>query len=189
MFTGYDRPQTAPMAAWNAVVASLRECALRAADYGVTLAVQNHHDVAVDTDALLELLSDVDRPNVKLGFDAWSPALRGENVYEAAKRAAPYTVITTNADYLRLPRYSYRAELVNYERVQPDLVRAVPFGDGFIDYESFFAGLVDGGFNGVASYEICSPVRGGGSVENLDACARTYLEWMREHVANAAGKS
>ena len=189
VFTGYDRPQTAPLTAWNAVVASLRECALRAADFGVTMAVQNHHDVAVDTDALLELLSDVDRPNVKLGFDAWSPALRGENVYEAAKRAAPYTAITTNADYMRLPRYVYRAELVNYERVQPDLVRAVPFGDGFIDYEAFFAGLVDGGFDGVASYEMCSPVRGGGHVENLDAYARTYLEWMREHVASAAGNS
>ena len=108
VFTGYEHGGTAPAAAWNQVVASLRECADRAADFGITLAVQNHHDVAVDTDALLELLVDVDRPNVKLGFDAWSPALRGEDLYEAAKRTAPYTAITTNADYLRLPRYQYR---------------------------------------------------------------------------------
>ncbi len=146
VFTGYEHATTPPAAAWSTVVANLRECALRANDFGVTLAVQNHHDVAVDTDALLELLSDVDRPNVKLGFDAWSPALRGENLYESAKRAAPYTAITTNADYIRLPRFRYRAELVNYERQLPDMVRAVPFGDGFIDYEAFFAGLVDGGF-------------------------------------------
>jgi hypothetical protein len=38
----------------------------------------------------------------------------------------------------------------------------------------------DGGFDGLATYEICSPVRGGGSLENLDACARTYLAWLRE---------
>jgi sugar phosphate isomerase/epimerase len=71
---------------------------------------------------------------------------------------------------------------VNYERLLPDWVRAVPFGDGFIDYPAFFAGLVEGGFEGLANYEICSPIRGGGSLENLDECSRTYLQWMREHV-------
>ena len=161
----------------------------RAVDYGITLAVQNHHDVALHTDALLELLAEVDRPNVKIGFDAWSPALRGENLYEAAKQAAPYTAITTNADYIRLPRYRYRPELVNYERMMPDLVRAVPFGDGFIDYEAFFAGLADGGFEGLASYEMCSPIRGGGSLENLDGYARGYLEWMRQFAATQGGKT
>jgi sugar phosphate isomerase/epimerase len=119
----------------------LRECADRAAVHGVTLAVQNHHDVALDTDALVQLISEVDRPNVKLAFDAWSPALRGEDLHSAARRAAPYTVMTTNADYVRVPRYRYRPELVNYERLQPDMVRAVPFGDGFIDYAAFFTGL------------------------------------------------
>ncbi len=187
VFTAYENPQTAPATAWNLVVSSLRECADRAVDYGITLAVQNHHDVALHTDALLELLAEVDRPNVKIGFDAWSPALRGENLYEAAKQAAPYTAITTNADYVRLPRYRYRPELVNYERMLPDMVRAVPFGDGFIDYEAFFAGLADGGFDGLASYEMCSPIRGGGSLENLDRYARGYLEWIRQFVPTAQG--
>ncbi len=188
VFTAYEPPDTAPAAAWNLVVSSLRECADRAADFGVTLAVQNHHDVALDSDALLELLTDVDRPNVKLAFDAWSPALRGEALYETAKRMAPYTAITTNADYIRVPRYRYRPELVNYERLLPDMVRAVPFGDGFIDYEAFFAGLAEGGFDGLANYEMCSPIRGGGSGENLDAYARGYLEWMGQHVQSRAAR-
>ena len=94
----------------------------------MTIAVQNHHDVAVHTSALLELLHDVDRPNCKLGFDAWSPALRGENLYEAARQAAPHTAITTNADYMRLPQYRYRPELVNYEPTVPDLVRRCRLG-------------------------------------------------------------
>jgi sugar phosphate isomerase/epimerase len=135
--------------------------------------------VAVHTDAMLDLLAEIDRPNVKLAFDAWSPALRGEDLYQAARRAAPYTAITTNADYIKVPRFRYRSELVNYERLEPDLVRAVPFGDGFIDYAAFVKGLADGGFHGLANYEICSPIRGGGSMENLDRCARQYLEWMR----------
>jgi sugar phosphate isomerase/epimerase len=71
--------------------------------------------------------------------------------------------------------------LVNYEPATPELVRAVPFGTGVIDYPEFFRGLRDGGFDGLATYEMCSPVRGGGSIENLDQYARTYLNWMMEH--------
>lgn len=181
VFTAYEPPGSSPHANWTRVAAALREVCDRAAPHGVTIAVQNHHDVAVHTAALLELLDDVGRPNCKLGFDAWSPALRGEDLYAAARLAAPFTAITTNADYVRLPRARYRPELVNYEPAGPDLVRAVPFGTGFIDYPAFFRGLRDGGFDGPATFEMCSPVRGGGSVENLDRYARGYVEWMRGH--------
>ena len=181
VFTSYEAAGQAPHAVWQRTSAALREMCDRAAGHGVTIAVQNHHDLAVETTALLELLADVDRANCKLGFDAWSPALRGENLYESARLAAPHTAITTNADYIRLPRYRYRPELINYEPALPDLVRAVPFGGGFIDYAGFFTGLHDGGFSGLTTYEMCSPLRGGGSPENLDHCARTYIAWMREH--------
>jgi sugar phosphate isomerase/epimerase len=70
---------------------------------------------------------------------------------------------------------------VNYERQPTDWVRAVSFGTGFIDYPAFFQGLRDGGFDGLAVYEMCSPLRGGGAVENLDRCAAAYFEWMRKH--------
>lgn len=182
VFTAYEPPGASVGTLWPRVVAALRECCDRAAEHGVTIAVQNHHDLAVHTDALLELLADIDRPNCKLGFDAWSPALRGEDLYESARRAAPHTVLTTNADYVRLPRFRYHPGAVNYQPAGPDLVRAVPFGDGFIDYPAFFRGLLDGGFDGVAAYEMCSPLRGGGSVANLDRCAARYLAWMREEV-------
>jgi sugar phosphate isomerase/epimerase len=68
---------------------------------------------------------------------------------------------------------------VNYERQPVDWARAVPFGTGFIDYAAFFNGLKDGGFDGIATFEMCSSLRGGGSMENLDACASTYLSWMK----------
>ncbi len=181
IFTAYETDGQALQTQWNRCCVAIREMCDRAASHGVTIAIQNHHDVALHTDALLELLSDIDHPNCKLGFDAWSPALRGESLYEAAKKAAPHTVITTNADYMRVPRHRYRPDLVNYEPVTPDWIRAVPFGTGFIDYPSFFQGLADGGFHGIATYEICSPVRGGGDLKNLDACSEAYLEWMRSH--------
>ena len=174
IFTAYETDGQEPQANWRRVVTTIREMCDRAAPYGVTIAIQNHHDLAVHTDALLELLAEIDRQNCKLGFDAWSPALRGEDLYQAARKAAPHAVLTTNADYIRVPRHRYHPELVNYERLPLDGVKAVPFGTGFIDYPAFFNGLRDGGFDGVAVFEMCSPVRGGGALENLDACARTW---------------
>ena len=69
---------------------------------------------------------------------------------------------------------------MNYERLAPDEVRAVAFGTGFIDYAAFFRGLVEGGYAGIATYEICSPIRGGGLLENLDASAAAYLSWLKD---------
>jgi sugar phosphate isomerase/epimerase len=181
VFTSYENGHFDPQTLRKRTVEALREVCDRAQAHGITIAIQNHHDLAVHTSALLELLHDIDRANCKLGFDAWSPALRGEDLYEAAKQAAPYTVMTTNADYVRFPRYRYRPELTNYETNLPEMVQAVPFGTGFIDYGAFFEGLREGGFDGIATYEICSPIRGGGSIENLDQCSGTYLQWMREH--------
>lgn len=182
VFSAYEVQGVPPHVVWAGAASALREMCDRAALHGVTIAVQNHHDIGVHTDALLELLGDIDRPNCKAGFDAWSPALRGEDLYEAARRMAAHTAITTNADYIRLPRFQYQPQLVNYQREKPDLVRAVKFGEGFIDYEGFFNGLKDGGFDGIATYEMCSPVRGGGAVENLDEYARQYVKWMGNYV-------
>jgi len=99
VFTAYEVEGQSPSAIWNGVSVALREMCDRAVEHGVTIAVQNHHDTAVHSDALLELLEDVGRPNCKLAFDAWSPALRGEELYESARKMAPHTVMTTNADY------------------------------------------------------------------------------------------
>jgi sugar phosphate isomerase/epimerase len=181
VFSAYEVPYVAFTTLWDRAVQCLRECCDRAAAYGVTLAVQNHHDLGVHSEALRELLHDVDRPNCKAGCDAWSLALRGEDLYETARRLAPFTACTTNADYVKVPRYHYQPALVNYTATLPDWVRAVPFGDGFIDYQAFFAGLRDGGFDGIATYEMCSPLRGGGSLDNLDRAAVRYLAWMKDH--------
>lgn len=179
LFTGYEVAGQAISALWSRCVDALRICSDVAEPYGVTLGVQNHHDIGVHTDAYLELLNDVDRPNVKAMFDAWSPALRGEDLYTAAKKAAPLTIATTCADYVRLPRYTYQPDLINYRTPGPDLVRAVPMGEGCIDYRSFLQGLRDGGFDGWVNFEMCSPTRGGRGEANLDAFASQFLKYFR----------
>src|SRR5262249_10321426 len=99
---------------------------------------------------------------------------------KAARRMAPRMVQTTLADYVRLPRFVYQPHLVNYERQEPAAVRAVPLGEGFTDLEAFFAGLKEGGVDGYVACEMCSPVRGGGSLANLDQTASRSLAKIRQ---------
>jgi sugar phosphate isomerase/epimerase len=179
VFTCFERDGVPHSAAWGHAVTCLREAGRRAADVGVTLGVQNHHDVAVHHDSLADLLAEVGEPNCKACFDAWAPALQGADLRQAVRRMAPYLVHTTVADYVRRPRYRYVPPLVNYVP-EPPAVRAVPMGHGFIDYAGFFATLAEIGYAGHVAYEMCSPLQGGGSLENLDRCARAFVNSMRE---------
>lgn len=179
IFTGYATQRDAFQRDWDLCVDGVRQAAAVAADCGVILGVQNHHDVGVGVDSYLEFLDDVGHPNCRAMFDPWSPALHGDDLRACARRLAPRMVQTTLADYIRLPRYTYQPGLVNYERWS-DAVRAVPLGDGFIDLEGFFAGLHEGSFRGHVAYEMCSPLRGGGSEQNLDRAARISLEKIRQ---------
>jgi len=56
----------------------------------------------------------------------------------------------------------------------------IQIDEGFIDYRSFLAAMRDSGFTGSVAYEMCSPLAGGGGMENLDRYARAYVAWMRE---------
>jgi sugar phosphate isomerase/epimerase len=181
VFTGYATEPEAAAADWDKCVRAVRECASVAGGFGVVLGVQNHHDTAVGVEAYGEFLSDVNHPNCRAMFDPWAPALHGADLRKAARQMAPLMVQTTLADYVRLPRFAYLPGLVNY-RALPDLVRAVPLGEGFIDNDAFFAGLKEGGFSGYVAYEMCSPLRGGGSEENLDAAAAKALAQIRQWI-------
>jgi sugar phosphate isomerase/epimerase len=178
VFTGYMTDENSYKADWDKCVAAVRDCADAAGDEGLILGVQNHHDVAVGPQAYLEFLMDVARPNCKAMFDPWAPALQDKDLYIWGKTAAPHMVQTTLADYVRLRRYAYQPGLINYKEV-PAMVRAVPLGDGIVDLEAFFRGLKEGGFDGYVAYEMCSPLRGGGTMENLDATAKKSLEVMK----------
>jgi sugar phosphate isomerase/epimerase len=182
VFTGYERTGVPYDVQWGIVVQGLKLASRKAAEYGVTLAVQNHHDIAIHPDATHWLIREVNEPNCKAAFDAWSPALQGisgKELNAAACKMAPEMVYTTVADYVKQPRYRYDSTIVNYLK-QDDVVRAVPFGSGFIDYKSFFQALKDAGYKGYVAYEMCEVLEGGGSVDNLDKTARQFLVTFKE---------
>ena len=177
VFTGYEDPALTLGQVRERCVTALRECARRAADFGCTLAVQNHHDFACGYEAMYDLLAEIAEPNCRAAFDAWAPALQGADLAAAARKMAPLTVWTTCADYVYRPRYRYQPQLVNYEPQTPT-VQAVPLGEGMIDYPAFLCALRAGGYDGWCAYEMCSPLAGGGGLENLDRCAGKFVEYV-----------
>ena len=179
IFTGYESPHAAFPEQWNLVVSTLTEAARRAADFNVTLGLQNHHDIGVGYEAMHDILHAIDSPNLKALYDAWAPALQGVDLATAAARLGSRTVHTTIADYQLRPRYKYQPELINYEPQTPSVI-AVPMGEGFIDYKLFLRALTVNGFRGTIAYEMCSPLIGGGGIQNLDRCAKRFLEWAAE---------
>ena len=183
VFTGYFTDALSWDAQWSRCVDAVRQASDICAAHGLILGVQNHHDIAVGVDSYVEFLDDVNKPNCKAMFDAWSVALQGvTDLYGWGKKLGSRTVQTTIADYVKLPRFRHAGGLVNYEVATP-ATRAVAVGDGFIDYASFIRGLRDGGFDGYLSYEMCSALRGGGGIENLDKTAKRSLDAINKLIA------
>jgi sugar phosphate isomerase/epimerase len=179
VFTGYETSHVSFAAQSKIVVDCLAECAQRAASFGVTIGVQNHHDIACGYESQADLIEEINQANCRAMFDAWAPALHGVDLRQAAARMARLSVQTTIANYQMRPRYRYVPNLVNYEALTPT-VQAVPIDEGFIDYRSFLRAMQDSGFSGPVAYEMCSPLRGGGSIENLDRYALKFRQFMRD---------
>jgi sugar phosphate isomerase/epimerase len=178
VFTAYESAAAPYAAQWKLLVETLRECARRASDFGVTVGVQNHHDLAAGYETMHDLIRAVNEPNCKAMFDAWAPFLHGADPAAAVKKMAPLTVHTTIADYRLRPRYRYKPSAVNYVAETP-LAQAVPMGEGAIDYRAFLSALFDQAPNVSVAYEMCSPLLGGGGMETLDEYARKFLAYMR----------
>ena len=182
IYTGYERPDIPYDKQYAMVVEGLQLAGKLAAKYGVTLAIQNHHDIALHHDAMKWLLDEVNLPNVKAAFDCWSPTLEGlspEEIKKAVHTMKPYIVHTTTADYAELPRFRYNPNQTNYIALESQM-RAVEMGKGFLDYKTFINALKEIGYQGYIAYEMCEVLEGGGSVENLDKAAKAFLEYVKQ---------
>jgi sugar phosphate isomerase/epimerase len=182
VYTGYERPDLPYDKQYAIVVEGLKMAGKIAAEYGVTLAIQNHHDIALHHDAMKWLLDEINLPNVKAAFDCWSPTLEGlstEEIKKAIYTMKPYIVHTTTADYKELPRFRYEITQTNYTALQSQM-RAVPMGQGFLDYKTYINTLKEIGYQGYIAYEMCEVLEGGGSIENLDKSAKIFLEYVKQ---------
>lgn len=76
-------------AIFDRMVTALQECAKVAADHGVILGLQPHHDFLKTADQTIELLSAVDNPWLRIVLDTGT--LRTGNVYEEIEKLLPYS--------------------------------------------------------------------------------------------------
>ena len=88
------------------------------------------------------------------------------------------TVHTTIANYQLRPRYRYVPALVNYEKLTPCDSGGAD-RRGIHRLHGISTAMEAAGYRGAVAYEMCSPLLGGGSLENLDRYARKFLEFMR----------
>ena len=182
IFTGYERPGIPFDKQYAVVVEGITLAAKEAQKYGVTLVVQNHHDIALHHDAMYWMLKEINLPNVMAGWDAWAPALQGlskEELRESVIKMKPFMVNTIAADYVSLPRYNYNNTLTNYIANKP-VMRATAMGEGVIDYDTFFGAVKEIGYQGYIVYEMCEVLEGGGTMENLDTTAKKFLDYMKK---------
>jgi len=96
------------------------------------------------------LLDEVNLPNVKAAFDCWSPTLEGlspEEIKEAIHTMKPYIVHTTTADYEN-SQVQYDLTHTNYTQLESQM-RAVPIGEGFLDYKTFINTLKEIGYQDI----------------------------------------
>lgn len=182
IYTGYERPDLPYDKQYAMVLEGIQMAAKIAANYGVTLIIQNHHDIALHHTAMKWLLDELNLPNVKAAFDAWSPTIEGlsiEEINEAVRVMSPYLVHTTTADYEKHPRFQYEFLQTYYKPLLPQN-RMVMMGEGYIDYKPFINTLKEIGYQGYITYEMCEVLKGGGSVENLDKSAKTFLNYVKQ---------
>jgi sugar phosphate isomerase/epimerase len=86
------------------------------------------------------------------------------------------------------PQFRYLPSVVNYEKLPPR-AQAVPMHEGFIDYTAFLKAMTESGFHGTVAYEMCSPLLGGATLENLDRHAASFLDYMRTRCGAGPGSA
>jgi len=177
-YTGFTDASVPHRQQWDQVVIGLREACRRAAEYGVTVGIQNHSCIASHPDALLDMLRDIGEPNVKVVLDAPYIVAQGEPIRATVLRFRGLIAHSHLTDFIRRPVHRYDPGAIAFEEIGVEAIGVVP-GDGPTDYREFVGALKEIGYAGWLSYEMCSPLVGGGSEENLDRNGRRTIEYMR----------
>ena len=157
---------------WEWCREGLKESARYAREFGVTLALQNHKPVIKDYRDVLRMVREVDSPNLKVVYDA--PLMDDKS--EAAIRKGAFEV-----GGLQMSSH-FGGE---YDR-GPD---GGIVSKGSEIYPYFIRAMLDIGYRGYTSYELCHPlpVVNGNTVdiEFADKNAQLAAEFMRGVIAGA----
>jgi len=169
---------------WRQCVKYLKEGVRYAEESGVVLALQNHSELTLHHLDVLHMIEEVNSPNLRIALDPPYICMSEASYEKAVEDCQKYIVYSTASDFIRIPNpvntrvpgflhYSI-GYFILYEK------KTAPLGKGDVDYPKFFSALKKSGYDDYLAYEICSPITGGGSEENLDRCAKESLIYMKE---------
>jgi sugar phosphate isomerase/epimerase len=167
--------ESSPEDTWDRCRAGLIESARWAAEYGVTLALQNHPPVTNNPDDMLRMIHEVDSPHVKACLDAPLAARQGiaSMLYTARAVRGLQVLSHFGGEYERRPDGS--------------VVGNVRHPDETLTPENYYAEFAQGmreiGYDGYTGYELCHPLPQidgqAPGIEFADLNAQLAAEYMR----------
>jgi sugar phosphate isomerase/epimerase len=168
------------------VVEGLKEGAKLAEKYGVILGLQNHSEIGHHYEDVLDIIREVGSKNLKVMLDAPYVTITGVPLDKAVHQVGKLIVHSSLSDHQFRPLMKWAEPADAYMGLGTYQVNrwwAVPIGEGEIDYKTFVRALMEIGYDGFLTYEICGPIPGGGAEENLDKAAKKTLNYMRNLIA------
>jgi sugar phosphate isomerase/epimerase len=178
-YTGFYKEGIPYRKQWEKCVDGIRESAKIAADFGIKIGVQNHSCIASSPDSMLDFIKEINMDNVGAILDAPYIANHGKPLRETVLKFGKLILHTHLTDFIRREKYIYVPETVTFKDNGLEMI-AVPIGKGGIDYVEFINALKETGYSGTLSYEMCSPLVGGGSEENLDKSAKETIDYLKK---------
>lgn len=187
VFSGFCIPGVPRLKQWQWAVQGLKEGCRYAELKGVNLALQNHSEVTINYLDVLRMVNEVGSPNLKVEIDPPYLAMTGDDYDKVVKEVGKLLVHTVASDHkeIHVPMAWYHPTMVGTDNGYFQMVRKniVPVGQGMVDYRTFFKALIDIGYDGFVGYEVCSPIPGGGTEENIDSFCEMSLAYMKKLVA------
>jgi sugar phosphate isomerase/epimerase len=164
---------------WEFAKQGIAECARIAADYGVTLALQNHPPLTNNTEETLAMIEEINHPNLKIGLDL--PLFESQDkdfIWDMVRRVGKEHMAHTHLIGLR-----YLGGMNNswgFQEVEPEF--------GHENWIEFFKACHAIGYDGYFAHEQCSPIILKGhkraTIEEFDRRYEATCKWVRRVFAD-----
>lgn len=163
VFAGYVKPDFPDYRkAREVLVTSFKEVSSFAKERGITLALENHGQLCAKTDEILDLLDEVDSPNLKLNLDIGNFLQVDEDPVSSVKKLAHLAVHTHIKDYKK-----------SGEKIIP-----VVLGEGEVDLDGCLRTLKKKEYQGYLSIEYEAEIDSKAGVErNLKALRKSLQKF------------